>query len=1406
MRVLSKAQKTIYHMEKYVGGSVANICGSLLCKGKADFSALKKAINELYRRNEILRTRISETEQGVMQETVEDYERQIPVLKFSSEDEFAIYAEKYAKQEMDLYGELCYINLVDMGQKFGVLVKIHHIIGDAWTVSLLCSQFIDEINGKVWEAYPYEDYLEEEKRYLAGKRYQKDRDYFAGQRNLCNEVVYLSDRSTEDHESQRYTASLGSDIREQMRCYAEKYQCSMYAMFMTVFALYISRVKMNREKLFIGTPILNRIGRKEKYTAGMFVNTVPLFAGLSYGKTFSENMIEMEKRILAVMRHQKVNYDDLLSYFREKGKTDEKLYDVILSFQNAIVAIPGGKSDWYSCGMQEESLQIHIDDRNDEGIWNIHYDYQIAKFAKDEIAALHSCVMNLLRDVLSHEQKKIAELEMISDEEKKRLFLMGRPQKTDNEQIDVLELLKRQVRKTPDKPAVITKKESLTYDELDRYSNRIAHALIKRGIGRGDIVAIILPRIIYFPAFMYGILKTGAAYMPIDPTYPEERIRSLTRSEKVVLQITEHNYKDFLNEEDECEVEHVISGEDLFCALHTSGSTGTPKLSLLKHRGIAHFILTHDDFYRDVQIAISATIITFDAFMLDSVVAITKGITMYLADHEEIFDQAQFEQMFYDYDQVVFFATPTKMRSYIENSSTKEFMKKIHSIVAGGEVFTKELYEMIRKYAPQSHIFNIYGPTETTICVTVDELDGEDVTIGRPTPGNEIYLLDRYGMLVPRGQCGEIWIGGDGVGAGYLDQKLLTEERFIDNLYGEGKLYKTGDLAYWRTDGKLVFQGRNDLQVKIRGLRIELEEIENVINSCAGILQSAVNVQKNEKNQQYICAFYTADRNISADEIREAIRKKLPRYMVPHIFEQLSSMKHTPSGKVDRKELPKLNLSNIRSQVEFVKPQTELQRELAQIMEIVLDHRPIGLKDDFFDLGGDSLKAIECVSKAHSRGIYFPTQAIFDHPEVEELCRYIESGDEHKISLTSDDFIDVQSLIEHNQISNEYQVSVSEVGNLFLTGATGYLGIHILAEFLREETGYVYCLVRGKSEEESRSRFAELLNFYFGEKYYQEMKHRIIVLRGDLGWKKFGLSEDVYQKVAMDVHTVIHAAASVKHYGSYRYFQETNVEATKRVIEFTKTADANLLHMSTLSVSGNSLGDNFDNHRSEEEKFFYERSFFIGQSMDNVYVRSKFEAEWAVLKAMKEGVRVNICRMGNLTNRYLDGRFQYNYDSNAFLKRVKAFLNLGYFPDYLMHLYVEFSPVDESARAVMKIARYFNSTYNVFHINNNKVLYFAPLFEILEKKGYPIRVVDGGFFAEILRRAAEKNGTEYLFETFINDMDGQEHLNYDSNIRIMNDYTVDYLKKIGFEWNEIGEEYMGKYLDYFQKIGYWGAL
>ena len=736
---LTKPQKLIYDMEKYAGGTISIICGSMLSFGQKDTSELKRAVNKIYQLNDAIRIHIKENNEVVYQEVGEYVEQDIDILYFDSKTELDAYAEAYAKIPLDLYGNLCEIKIVILPEQYGLLVKLHHMIGDAWTLSLMGTQFHAILNGETIEPYSYVDYVESENKYIASKRYEKDKLFFLQQFQKCDEVTYLNEKQSNTLESSRKTFVIEEKQAKQIVDYVQKKDISVFMLFTAILSTYMNRVKMNEEKFYIGTAVLNRNGVKEKNTMGMFVNTVPMLIELDNTKSFAENLMNIEQTLFSVLRHQKFNYGEVLSAIRREYVFSEKLYDVMISYQNATVTGGDSETTWYHSGMQSESLQIHIDDRDNEGIFRIHYDYLTDKFDELEIEMLHQHMCNLLFDAIRNDDKKLYELEILSEEEQKKLLYEFNDTAIDYPRDKcVHQLFEEQVEKTPDKVALVACDRTLTYAELNAEANIIAHSLLEKGIGRGDIVAVMLPRDSHLVPALFGVLKTGAAYMPLDPSYPKERIDYLISESGSTALIDEGNINEYIYIANSENPNMEVLPSNLFCALHTSGSTGRPKVTALTQQNLLNFLYSNKDFWKDVETVICVTIATFDIFMQDTLLSILLGNKVILASNEQIYNQTEFEKLFENEENVMFFATPTKLMSYIKQSKTADFLNKIRSLIVGGEVFTDELYDLIMEKIGTGTLRNIYGPTENTIGASYTGI------VTPPKIGNRI-LWNSYG-------------------------------------------------------------------------------------------------------------------------------------------------------------------------------------------------------------------------------------------------------------------------------------------------------------------------------------------------------------------------------------------------------------------------------------------------------------------------------------------------------------------------------------------------------------------------------------------------------------------------------------------------------------------------------------
>lgn len=1424
---LTTPQQNIWNLQTYYSDTaIANLCGATFYNEKRNSVFMQQAIKQFISNQSGIRLRFYEGE--VPKQYVSDtVNADIPVMTFSSMKEFDSFAEEFASEPLGLTGQFLYRFVVFyVENRSGILVLLSHLISDAWTFGLMAKQLdvaYHNLAGDMKNAEntsllkaDYVDYIHSETDYMTSDRYIKDRKYWEEKYIDCPQESLMKVRSASlaSIEARRITKTLPLLLEQKIDVFCKINSVTPAVLFETALIIYLYKINPENSSITIGVPVLNRSNAREKEMAGMFISTMPLTLTPSEDMTGLMLAKQVTREHMNIFRHQKYPYANILQYLREKHKISGNLYNVMVSYQNAKTDTYAD-TKWYSNGYSEVPFVLHIDNRDGNSSHTLNVDFQTEVFQEEEVDYIIKRMEYILEQITENSSELVRKIDIVPKQEWEKVVCEFNDTYVEYPRDKcVHELFTEQAEKTPDKIALVFEDKKFTYRELDEMSNSLAHFLREKGIKPGDVVPIISKRSWHVIVAMLGVLKAGGAYMPIDPSNPTDRIRYMIKDADAKL-VLKYRYTDELlidkisldtfdfNYNIE-KIASVSSSQDRCYVLYTSGTTGTPKGIEILHYNLANFVNSNEkniyQYYaiKNGNMMLAGTVFTFDISVFEIFMSLLNGISITLANDDEINSPRYIAKLIQRNSIDILQCTPTKMRMMLSNDSLKSALKKLNVIMIGAEKFTYDLYQEISAYT-NATVFNGYGPTEATIGVTFKKVNSDDITIGKPIANTQIYILDTDGNPLPIGVAGELCIAGEGVGKGYINRPDLTAERFVPNPFDTEEnhhgtvLYHTGDLACWREDGEIEYLGRIDTQVKIRGLRIELGEIESVMGTVEGIELTAVADKRDGDNRQYLVGYYTAKEEIDEKKLREHLSKQLPKYMIPNYFMRLDVMPMTPSGKTDRKNLP-VPIFNGQA-AEYIAPGTITEKTLCHLLEELLHMEHVGIQDDFFDNGGDSLTAIEYTAKAHSMGIYFALQNVFDYPTVQLLCDFLEKGEASKVDYKASDFDKYQKLFKRNRIEESFVPKKKALGNILLTGATGFLGAHVLDCLMREEAGKIYCLVRSEKKGGCHERVCRILQYYFGNQYDAEFDRRIILIEGDIE------SENLSENMPEDVQTVIHTAASVSHYGSYEYFHRVNVEGTCHIVNYAKQAGAKLIHISTLSVSGNSMADDFTAYRSEEEKFFDETSLYIEQPLVNVYIHSKFEAETVVYDAMLEGLDAKVVRVGNLTNRAVDYKFQPNYTQNAFLTRVKAVLEFGLFPDYLIPLYSEFSPVDLTAEGIMKIAWYADKQC-IFHLNSNRPIYFDRLLEVVHELGISMKVVDGAEFGRALEQTMQNTGTEYIFEALQNDMDEQGRLVYDSNIRIVNDFTVWFLKKAGFEWNEIDMEYMRGYINYFRELGY----
>ena len=1417
MYKLTIPQQNIWNLQKYYEiTSISNVCGAVFYDCKYDDNLLAEAINKEIELQSGLRLRFCEENGEPLQYVSECTHVDIPFVRFNTRKEFDAFADSYAKKPIGLIeNQMHQFTVFEVEGKSGVLVAASHLVSDAWTFSIFAREvtlFYGLLAGGreiSCDVRDYRDYMESEQKYLLSARYNKDKIYWENKYSVEKpepSLIKYSSKPVSVPVSKRYSRNISESDTIMIDEWCAENAISQAVLFETAFFAYLAKINPESKNITIGIPVLNRTNTREKETVGMFVSTTPLSIEVSIEDTVISFCRKLTSEHMALFRHQKYPYDHILRYVREKYGCSGNMYDVMISYQNAKTDT-GFKTKWYSNGYSEVPFAFHIDNRDSAESYTMTIDYQTEIFRQpEEIELIAERILFIIRQMTEKSDIKICELNILPSAEYQKVIYDFNDTYADYPKDKcVHELFSEQVRKTPDKVALVFEDRNFTYKQLDEMSNSVAHYLREEiGIEPNDIVPLIAERNWCIIVAMLGILKAGGAYMPVNPSFPSDRIKHMLKAAepKVIFLHTANkaNFSEFKMvdldifdySKNITPIKNINIPDNLSYVIFTSGSTGEPKGVCLKHICLTNLICWQ---MRDVNIGLinnimGQVIITFDVSVQEIVFSLLSGKCLFLVK-EGIKENLNLFLDFIDRHHIdTLFVTPSYF-SVLQSKDKKSILNKLNVIFFAGEKL--ELTDRIFEKYPHVSMYNQYGPAETAVISSSEKIRNTEITIGKPISNSQMYILDKNKTPLPIGVAGELCLSGDGVGEGYLNFPEMTAEKFIADPFIDGKtMYCTGDLARWRYDGEIEYLGRIDTQVKIRGLRIELSEIEIAMGSFPGIGMTAVSDKRDDSGRQYLVGYYTSDSVIDETALRALLSSKLPQYMVPNYFMKLDEMPMTTSGKTDRKNLP-VPLFKLYDS-EYAAPETDEEKILCDLLGECVSIDKVGIDDDFFKIGVDSLTAIEYVTKAHNKGIEFTLQNIFDAPTVRKLCKLIADKNRKHIQYSANEFDKYSKILERNVNSDNLVISKHFIGNVLLTGATGFLGAHILDELMRSETGKIYCLVRGTSSENCREKLCEILHCYFDDKYDSEIGKRIQPVVGDV------TNENLSDYLPGDIHTVIHTAAAVKHYGSYDYFDSVNVIGTKNVVDYAKKSGAKLIHISTLSVSGNSF-DGLDMNPSSGKKYFYEHSLYIGQPLDNVYAHSKFEAELKVLDAMLEGLDAKIIRIGFLTNRMSDSKFQPNYESNAFLMRFKAFLELGAFPEYLLPLYAEFSPVDLAAEAIVKIAQYADRPC-IFHLNNNKSIHFNELLEYFNKLGIKINVLESSVFSEILKKVTLSSDTEHIYKAFKNDMDKNGKIIYDRNIYVINDFTVDFLRKVGFEWKQIDFEYVKNYIEYFKNIGY----
>ncbi len=1038
---VSSAQKRLFILERMANiGTTYNLPGVLTVEGDIDLEAFEKAFQKLIDRHETLRTSF-ELSDG---EPVQRVHRRVD-FKLGYKKADADKAEDIIKgfiRKFDIgTAPLFRAELVKIGEKKHLLMfDMHHIISDGVTAVILVKEFIELYSQKNLSPLriQYRDYAVWQNSLLESEIIKKQQEYwqnaFSGDIPVLNLPLDYPRPSIQSYEGDRVRFTLSKELVKGLKTVAANTGTTLYMVLIAAYNVLLYKYT-GQEDIIVGSPTAGRPHADLENLAGMFVNTLALRNYPKNEKVFSGFLEEVKSNVLNALENQEFQFEKLIEVLDLKRDLSRNpLFDTLFVLQNMGIPemdVGGLKFIPFEFENRVSKFDITLEaiENKDDIRFNLEYNTSI--FKRETIERLARHFNKILEEIAKNPYKEISQIEMLTKGEKEQILVDFNDTKKEYPKDKTLSLVfEEQVERTPNAVAVIFGEEKLTYLELNQRANSLARVLRQKGVGKESIVAIMLERSTEMMVGILAVLKAGGAYLPISPSYPEERIRYMLEDSGTSLLLTkEGGYgKKFefsldltildlddrsLYMGDGSNLDPVNDSGSLAYVIYTSGSTGKPKGAMIEHYSVINRLSWMQNKYPigKEDTILQKTPYTFDVsvwelfwwfFVGSKVCFLEPGGEK---DPGAIIDEVEKNGI------TTMHFVPSMLNmflEYLEEGSGLERIASLRQVFASGEALGTKQVIRFNRLAGKRHgtrLINLYGPTEATVdvsyfdCPLCEEIDL--VPIGKPIDNIRLYIVDRYNNLQPVGIPGELCIAGDGVGRGYLNRPELTKEKFVtDPFTGLGSrengttskevMYRTGDLARWLPDGNIEYLGRIDHQVKVRGFRIELGEIEEELIKHEDIKEAVVMAREDKDGGNYLSAYITADREITPAELREHLTRNLPEYMVPSYFVRLDKMPLSPNGKVDRKALP-IPTGNINTGVEYVEPTSIIEKKLAEIWKEVLGAEIVGVKDNFFDLGGNSLLLIRMHSKLEA---LYPGKVsitdIFSHPTVSKLAEFIE--------------------------------------------------------------------------------------------------------------------------------------------------------------------------------------------------------------------------------------------------------------------------------------------------------------------------------------------------------------------------------------------------------------------------------
>lgn len=1389
---LSSNQLGVYYEVMKNPGELLYNMPVCCCFDSIDADRLQKALCTAIKCHSYMNTHIEIQNGNPVQVRSDSVSPEIPVVEMTAE-ELENRKNEFVRP-FDLHADVLYrFEIIRSEEKTYLLSDIHHIIFDGLSRGVLMDTVSRAYMGEATAAEPftYLEYALQEERNRESDSYRESETYFSDMLRTFETVSEIPP----DKKGRPEDGGIGMvEVpveRGAVDAFCRQNAVTPSSLFLAATFYVVSRFA-NSKNIYISTISGGRSNSRIRGTVGMFVRTLPLHMDFAQDLSAGALIQKSGRAMLDSIEHEAYPFMQLADKF---GYSTEIMYECQLGVGSAARVVGGAEYTQQFLKLEKPKCKVtvSVEDRA-EGI-AVSIRYNDAVYTEEYMRTFALSVRTAAQRMMENTQQPVRELSLLSDTEQREIGAFGHAAALEPECVLLHRMFEKIVSQNPTRTALVAADQTLTYEELNQSANRIAHHLIGAGVKERDSVVLLLPRRSFYFAALFGVLKAGASFIPCDPEYPADRIRHIISDSGASFIITTDEHMAEYPAEQVLLMDSLmtgghtdnpaaeIDGSDLAYMIYTSGSTGKPKGVMLTHRGICSFCTAHPAnilyqlVQKEIETMLAVTTVSFDLSLKDTVGILCNGKTVVFASETEMNDPRALTALIEKNSADAVNATPSRYMQYMEYAPFREALKRCKLVMAGGEAFPNTLLDRLQEME-MPYIINTYGPTETTISSNMAFLQNADhVSVGRPLLNYTEYIVDLDGNPVPKGVTGELLIGGYGVARGYKNLDKQTAARFTD--YRGQRVYRSGDYAKWDSDGNVVILGRADNQVKLRGLRIELGEIEGLIDKQPHIHQAVVVIKK-LAGVENLCAYYTAECEIKPEELRQELAKSLTHYMVPTAYLQLDTMPVTPNGKTDLKALP--DPVPITAG-EYAAPENEGESYFCGLFQKVLKLEKVGANDSFFEIGGTSLLATSVVIEAAEHGYEITYGDIFRRTTPRELAEMFASDEVDEgvriVDFEDYDYSKINDVLSRNNMQSLCRGEQRPIGNIMLTGATGFMGVHVLAQFLREESGNAYCMIRKGKYDSPKACLKNIFFYYFDSELEEDFDSRVTVLDGDVtDYRKFVPFEE------LPIDTVFNCAANVKHFSSGTDIEDVNVGGAQNCVKFCKKIGARLIHFSTTSVCGMSV-----DNKLPAGSVLNEQTLYIGQRLDTKYTNSKLLSERVVLEAVAEqNLDAKVIRVGTLSAREKDGEFQINYLTNNFIGRLRSFEILGCFPYSMINSHVCLSPIDESAKAFLALAKTPRKCC-LFNCTNNHSIPLSDIIIQMQKSGMSVKITEDDEFAEALSEA-EKNPQKAAILSSMLAYKNMAHGKRFERIRSMNNYTTQALAKMGFFWKQSSERYM----------------